>query len=157
MLGSGIDGVRLGMTAAAAHRILRPTGTGFLVQRIEVRPDVRYFAYEYRRDCCAPSHGLAVQGRRGRMRVVAISTWERGNRTLEGIHAGMSLARLQAVYGRTIRCQPASAGNFPFTLCIVGTPSLRSTLFRIDRNFHSENPTITWIAVRERGIGILPP
>ena len=29
--------------------------------------------------------------------------------------------------------------------------------FRVDRNFHSGNPTITWIAVREGGIGILPP
>ena len=101
--GAGIAKVNLGMTAAQVRSAMgRPRAT--LPQqasfgRVAVEWQYGYGAYTVR-----------LEGRRGALRVVAVATTARKERTREGLGVGTLESRLERAYGARIRCERLRTG-----------------------------------------------
>jgi hypothetical protein len=126
-LGVGIGKVRLGMTGAQVRRAMggpearRTEQRGFGNRRVELT------WWSGRAD----SFTVQLEGRRGRERVIAVSTTRKSERTAQGLGPGVTVARFRRAFPNA-RCRmllPRDGGLLIATEFVVDAGGGRETAF----------------------------
>ncbi len=156
MPGVGVGNLRLGMSEAAARRLLRPLGAPVRYGRrsAQLLPD-GYVEYQY--PSLANGFGAItyIVGFRNR-RVAMIDVRAARNATAAGARVSTLLPKLRALH-RELVCRSAKPGGW--LLCILGAQSRAHTVFVVvDEGFLSGRPRVKRvqnIVVRAPGIPLI--
>ena len=129
--GVGVGGLKLGMSEAAARRVLRPLGTPIRYRRN--RP-VRLRSYaEYQYPSFDEGFGVAwyivgFHGRAPARRVVMIDVRTQRNTTAQGVRVGSTERQLRAAFPR-IDCRDSTRYARFNLLCYLGSVKATHTIF----------------------------
>jgi len=148
--GTSIGPLKLGMSEAAARRLLRRFRGSRLELRLRKGKASEYVEYSYPREYAIYTVGYL--GRPGARRVAYISVHLDDNKTREGVHVGVLETKLRRSY-RGLRCELHADGTpSNWVECILGDRRRRHTVFRIKPEYlgYVRDPArVTRIAVRE--------
>jgi hypothetical protein len=154
---SGIGKLRLGMSARAARKVLRRVVKRSLIRRLTVRGG-KYVEYEYGFGLYGPFYRVGLLGSPGS--VALLRTFERPDRTREGVHVGVSERKVLVTYGRRLRCGILQAPGGGFQSCTLR--GRRGEIMFLMKGAagapgQPDSPvTVTSVVVRKRGLGISP-
>lgn len=138
--GVGVGDLRLGMSEAAARRVLRPLGASIRYRRRSLQPLPEGYA-EYQYPSFENGFGATtyIVGFRNR-RVAMIDVRAARNATAAGARVSTLLPKLRALH-RAAVCRSVEPGGW--LLCILGRQSRAHTVFVVvDEGFLSGRPRV---------------
>ena len=146
----GIGKLRLGMSEAAARRVLDARyGKPRVARRLRAGKPNEYVEYQYPKDFAI--YDIGVQANRGQRPVVRIASRLAGNKTASGIQVSSFDKTLHRKYPRLDCFHPPYRGapGTP-TYCVLGRRDRRNTVFvLLEEGVYPHRVRVTRIIIRE--------